>query len=223
MRRPAYPAFGLTLVVNHACNLRCTYGYTGAKVHAPMPFGLGTQAIDRALASIAPGGCLQLGFFGGEPLLEAKTIRAWMQHARRRGRDTGKSCRFNLPTNGTLANDDARAVMMDPDLELAISHDGTSSTHDLHRRDVRGNGSSAAGEACLRELVDARRAFSVVMVIRPDTLFSLAAGLAHLHSLGVTRFTLSPTYGRAGTSPTLLTSPAPSPRPPNCGGSGCPR
>jgi sulfatase maturation enzyme AslB (radical SAM superfamily) len=62
-------------MVNHACNLRCTYGYTGAKVQRPMPEAIGTMAIDRALGSLAPGGTLQLGFFGGEPLVEARLVR----------------------------------------------------------------------------------------------------------------------------------------------------
>ena len=69
-----YQQFGLVLAVNHACNLRCTYCYTGAKFHKPMPASLARKAIDRAVASISSGGQLDLGFFGGEPLIEAKLI-----------------------------------------------------------------------------------------------------------------------------------------------------
>jgi len=63
--------FALTLVVNHACNLRCTYCFTGDKVRRPMRLATGRKAIDRALQSLLPGGTLHLGFFGGEPLIEA--------------------------------------------------------------------------------------------------------------------------------------------------------
>ena len=71
-----YDQFGLVLVVNHACNLRCRYCYTGEKYHRSMTESLGRKAIDRALASISPGGVLELGFFGGEPLVEAPLIHA---------------------------------------------------------------------------------------------------------------------------------------------------
>jgi uncharacterized protein len=73
--------FGLTLVVNHACNLRCAYCYTGAKFHSPMALDTGIKAIQRALNSLVPGGSLDLGFFGGEPLLEAARITKWMAYA----------------------------------------------------------------------------------------------------------------------------------------------
>lgn len=192
MRRPAYSAFGLTLVVNHACNLRCTYCYTGAKVHSPMPPALGEQAIRRALASLEPGGTLQIGFFGGEPLLEADAILGWMNFARESARQAGKTVRFNLTTNGTLATDAASAVLQTPDLDLAISCDGAAPTHDRHRRDAHGRGTSHTVETSLRDLIRAARAFSVVMVVRPDSLAELSANLAHLRALGVARFTLSP-------------------------------
>lgn len=191
MRAPAYPAFGLTLVVNHACNLRCSYCYTGAKFHAAMPLAMGEQAIRRALASVRCGGVLHLGFFGGEPLTEAARIREWMYGARLAVEAQGKRVRFNLTTNGTIAGDDARAVLMDPDVELAVSCDGTGAQHDKHRRDAQGRGSFAQVEATLRALVAAGRPFSVVMVVRPDTLDGLPAGLEYLRALGVTRFTLS--------------------------------
>ena len=69
-----YTRFGLTLMVTHACNLRCTYCYGGEKFNRSLPVSLGIRAIDRAIASIQDGGLLELGFFGGEPLLEASLI-----------------------------------------------------------------------------------------------------------------------------------------------------
>ncbi|TSJ77016.1 radical SAM protein [Rariglobus hedericola] len=191
MRTPAYPAFGLTLVVNHACNLRCSYCYTGAKFNSAMPVEMGVQAIRRALASVGVGGMLNLGFFGGEPLIEAPRIQEWMQVARHVASAQGKQVHFNLTTNGTITDECARSILMDPDVEVAISCDGAPAQHDKHRRDAQGQGSLARVEKTLRLLVDAGRPFSVVIVVRPDTLNGLCEGLAHLREIGVTRFTLS--------------------------------
>lgn len=72
----AYRRFRLMLMVNHACNMRCTYCYRTDKVDRPMPEQVERKAIDRAIASLASGGTLELSFFGGEPLLEAPLIAA---------------------------------------------------------------------------------------------------------------------------------------------------
>jgi sulfatase maturation enzyme AslB (radical SAM superfamily) len=61
-----YQHFGLVLMVNHACNLRCDYCYTGAKFSRRMSRSIAEKAIDRALDSLETGGTLELGFFGGE-------------------------------------------------------------------------------------------------------------------------------------------------------------
>src|SRR5580698_5635455 len=94
--------FGLTLVVNHACNLRCTYCYTGQKFGRPMPAAFGQKAVDRAFHSLSPSGTLDLAFFGGEPLVEADLILDLVADARSlaAARDLGLT--LNMTTNGTL-------------------------------------------------------------------------------------------------------------------------
>ena len=191
MRRHPYPSFGLTLIVNHACNLRCTYCYTGSKFSSPMSRPVGDRAIRRALASIADGGHLSVGFSGGEPLLEADSILHWMDFARRIAKTAGKSVRFHLTTNGTVATPAARQVMLASDLDLSVSCDGLPDVHDLHRRNRYGARTAAIVETLLADLVRQGRAFDVLTVVRPDTLDRLPAGLARLRSLGVSRFTLS--------------------------------
>jgi uncharacterized protein len=191
MRPPPYPAFGLTLVVNHACNLRCRYCYTGTKFQAPMPLETGNHAVRRAFASVAKGGEVSISFFGGEPLLESARIQKWIHIARQTSATDGKPVRFNLTTNGTITDAGARALLMDTDIDLAVSCDGTAASHDRHRHDTQGRGSHPQVEATLRDLISAQRPFTVVMVVRPDTLADLSAGLSALRALGVTRFTLS--------------------------------
>lgn len=183
--------FGLTLMVSHECNLRCTYCYTGAKFNRAMPISVGARAIERAFNSLIIGGRLELAFFGGEPLLEAETILAWMADARQRGEARQKAVRFFLTTNGTVTNRPAWTVMLADDLELAVSFDGTPEVHDRHRRDPQGNGSSSRVLACLAQLIEAGKSPRVVMVVRPDNLAEIPAGLEFLHRLGIQQVDLS--------------------------------
>src|ERR1051325_10076217 len=183
--------FGLTLMVNHACNLRCHYCYTGAKFSSPMRREIGVAAIDRAFASLKPGGQLNVGFFGGEPLLEANQILDWMTYARDSARHHRHSVRFNVTTNGTLTDADAWTLMTSDDLDLAVSFDGDPETHDRHRVDARGHGSAAIIQATLQRLVAAHKAVHVNFVVRPDTLDRIGNGLVYLRQLGIRHVDLS--------------------------------
>jgi len=180
-----YPRFGLTLMVTHACNLRCTYCYTGLKMRRAMPLEVALHAIDRAAASVAPGGTLELGFFGGEPLLEADLLQAAIGHAREVCAARGLELTPALTTNGTVTDPAAWLTMLNPDLELSISCDGLPEIHDRHRLSVAGQGTSALVLATIQRLVQVGRAFNVIVVVRPDTVDALPQSIAFLRDQGV--------------------------------------
>lgn len=186
-----FPIFSLTLMVNHACNLRCTYCYTGAKFRRPMTDKVATAAISRAVRSTAPGGQMELGFFGGEPLLEAAMILEWVQHAREECATQRVELRLNLTTNGTIADSAAWRVMTLPELHLSLSHDGLPEVHDRHRRSADGHGSSDAVLATMDRLLAEGRDFNVVMVVRPDNLRTLVDGIEFLRARGIRQVTPS--------------------------------
>ncbi|TWT33419.1 radical SAM protein [Blastopirellula retiformator] len=180
--------FGLTLVVNHACNLRCSYCYTGAKIKRPMSAGVGRQGIDRALCSIRRDGAIELAFFGGEPLIEAELILDLVQYARVATEERGVQLSLSMTTNGTIDSPAAWQVMTLPDLHLAISHDGLPNVHDAKRLTVDGTPSSQRVETMMARLRDVGKEFNVVMVVEPSNVDSLSAGMQHLYSLGVRQF-----------------------------------
>lgn len=184
-----YEQFSLVLMVNHACNLRCTYCYTGAKTHRPMSLTTARRAIDAACASVRPGGSLELGFFGGEPLLEVELLLDSIAHAERLCRDRGIDLRLGLTTNGTIDDGSAWRVLTWPGLVLHVSHDGLPAVHDRHRVTAGGepHGTSAQVLATIQRLIDAAVDVRVTMVVRPDTVAHLPAGIAWLRSRGVRR------------------------------------
>jgi len=180
-----YQLFGLTLMVTHACNMRCHYCYTGEKAARHMGPEVGDAAIRRAMASVARGGRLDVGFFGGEPLLQAPAIRRWMEVARHRGLQAGAEVAFHLTTNGTIDNAAAWDVLMQPDLAVAVSFDGLPEVHDRFRVYADGRGTSAGVRHTIERLLGAGKDLSVVVVVRPETVAQLPAGIRYLRSLGV--------------------------------------
>src|SRR5579872_1480055 len=180
-----YSRFSLVLVVNHACNLRCRYCYTGARFSRAMPEQIGLRAIERAVASTRSGGTLELGFFGGEPLLEPDLIARFLQHARKAADAAALHLQISMTTNGTLASGKAWEILTLPDLDLAVSHDGLPEVHDRHRLSADGRGTSATVEATMRKLMAAEKFFRVVTVVRPDSVQMLPEGIEYLRALGV--------------------------------------
>lgn len=182
-----YPRFSLILMATHACNLRCSYCYVGQKSARSMPEAIGRKAIDRAMASLEPGGELQLGFFGGEPLLEADLIAGLIAYAQAQARKSDVRVSPGLTTNGTVDGTRAWRLMTLPELSLAVSCDGRSEVHDRHRRFPDGRGSSPIVLSTLRRLIEGGNECRVVMVVRPETVDSLPDGIAFLRELGIRR------------------------------------
>ena len=180
-----FERFSLVLMTNHACNLRCTYCYTGDKSPRHLPPDFGLRAIDRAVQSLRSGGRLELSFFGGEPLLESDLILACVEHARRATAEAGVSLHLGLTTNGTIDHDRAADVLAIDDLDLSISFDGTPEVHDRHRVFPDGRGSAPLALRTIDARVAAGLRFRVLMVVRPDTVEHLPEGVAFLRERGV--------------------------------------
>jgi len=180
--------FALTLVVNHACNLRCTYCYTGEKMRRSLSLVTGRKAIDRALNSLVRGGKLELAFFGGEPLVETELILELAEYARSKASAHEIELVLAMTTNGTLESPAAWQVMLLPEMQLAISHDGLPKVHDRHRVTSDGQPSSRKVERTISQLVDLEREFRVVLVVRPDNVEQLPDGMDYLYQRGVRRF-----------------------------------
>jgi uncharacterized protein len=186
-----YECFHLVLMVTHACNLRCRYCYTGRKMARSMELRVGRAAIDRAIRSIRRGGILELGFFGGEPLLEADHVAVLADYAREVTGRAGIALRTGLTTNGTVRTGMAWDVMLRDDLDLCVSHDGLPDVHDRHRRRPDGRGQALEVVETIERLLTAGRVVRAVMVVRPDTAVSLPDGIQWLRDRGVRRIDLT--------------------------------
>ena len=146
---------------------------------------IGTTAIERAVRSSEPGGLLDLGFFGGEPLLEAELIAGLIDFARMKCQPHGLRLKLQLTTNGTLCSGAAWKILAMPEMQIHISHDGLPEIHDRHRRGIDGRGTSSRVLETIDRLVENDVNCGVVMVVRPDSIDSLPDGIRYLRSRGV--------------------------------------
>lgn len=128
----------LTLQVTQQCNLRCKYClYSGSylnRTHSDkrMSEEIAKKSIDFYINRSCNTPELNLGFYGGEPLLEFDFVKKCMEYVEEKAE--GKKVRYNITTNGTLLNDGIVECFEKHGVSLMISLDGPREVHDKNRR-----------------------------------------------------------------------------------------
>ena len=151
----------LCLMIAQDCNLRCKYcfgdGGSYGQERAIMSPETGMKAVDFLIKSSGPRKHLEMDFFGGEPLINMKTVKAVTEYARKREQETGKKFKLTLTTNGLLLNDENIKWLNDNDFSLVLSLDGRKEVHDAMRPDVGGNGSYDRAIKNFHKCLDSRK------------------------------------------------------------------
>ena len=81
-----------------------------------MSYEVGKKALDFLIANSGSRKNLEVDFFGGEPLMNMKTVKAVTEYARQREKETGKKFKLTMTTNGMLLNDENIKWLNDKDL-----------------------------------------------------------------------------------------------------------
>lgn len=134
----------ICLMVAQDCNLRCKYcfgdGGSYGQERAVMTPEVGKRAIDFLIESCGLRKHCEVDFFGGEPLMNMKTVKAVTEYARQREKETGKKFKLTMTTNGMLLNDENIKWLNDNDFSLVLSLDGRKEVNDAMRPDAGGHG-----------------------------------------------------------------------------------
>jgi len=183
----------LALVLNHQCNLRCRYCYTGRKFDRPMSLATARRAVDFGLAH-AGDDELVLSFFGGEPMLEIELMESVAAYARDHSSRRSTRLRFSISTNGTLLDERRIHFLRDFAVHVQVSVDGGPAAQDRARPFADGAGSAEVVGGHLRRLRSEGLLHQIVAVMTPDTSAHLAESLGYLASFGVEEIYFAPNH-----------------------------
>ncbi|MBQ7629772.1 MAG: 4Fe-4S cluster-binding domain-containing protein, partial [Selenomonadaceae bacterium] len=134
----------LCLMVAQDCNLRCKYcfGAGGSYGHkGVMSEEIGKAAVDFIIKNSGLRKHCEIDFFGGEPLINFRTVKAVTEYVRRREVETGKIFKLTLTTNGVALDDEKISWLNENNISLVLSLDGRQKVHDAMRPDLNGRGS----------------------------------------------------------------------------------
>jgi uncharacterized protein len=185
----------LSLFIEHQCNLRCSYCYTGEKFNRRMTRE--TLQLAVALALATPGAHLDVSFFGGEPLIHLDFVRecvAYVEAEVARLPAPRPTLRFLMNTNATLIDEAAITLFTSRRFTVFVSLDGPREVHDQHRVDAGGRGSFDKTLAGIRRLRAAGIPFQIMVVFGASSAERLGDALHEALPLGAEKILFSANY-----------------------------
>ncbi len=127
----------LCLHICHDCNLNCEYCFAGGGNYNTekdyMSEETGRKAVDFLIQNSGKRQNLEIDFFGGEPLLNMKTVKEVVRYAREIEGKYGKKFSFTMTTNCLLLNDENIAWLNENMENVVLSIDGRECTHNAVR------------------------------------------------------------------------------------------
>jgi uncharacterized protein len=182
-----------TLLLTQQCNLRCSYCYIGKKPET-MSLETANAAVDFIFRHQIPEEDINIGFFGGEPLLEFELMQDVMELITNHPDYDPTRLKFSVVTNGTLYNDIIAGYLKDHKIGLVISCDGKPDVHDRFRKFPDGNKSSHIVEENIRSALQDLGQIPINAVYHPSTLKELPENVQYFSDLGIRQIYLSPDF-----------------------------
>jgi len=179
-----------TLCLTHKCNLRCTYCYVDKRA-GRMSIEVAERIVESIFDSPSVDDGIDIGFFGGEPLLEFDLLREIVGLIERHPRFDRQNVTLSVVTNGTIFSETIAAFLAQHGIVLCLSCDGPPQVQDRFRKYRNGRGSSAAVSRTIEAALQDLPLVLVNAVYRPETLDKLPATVEFLSALGVRQIYLN--------------------------------
>lgn len=131
----------ITLQITQNCNLACKYcayandtdGKQRRHTSRNMPIQTAKKGINFLFEHSGNEEEINIGFYGGEPLLEFKKLKVLIDYSENIAKSKSKELSFSITTNATLLNDEMIEYFMGHNIKLLISLDGPEDIHNKNR------------------------------------------------------------------------------------------
>ena len=191
-----------TIFVTQQCNLACDYCYIGKKQESMSP-QVARAAVDLIFERTPPNENVDIGFFGGEPLLEFELIESITSMIMSHSAYDPNRVSLSIVTNGTIFNDAIGVFVSTHGIDLCVSADGSPAVHDRYRLFRGGKGSAATVRSNLIRALAHASGLAVNAVFKPETLAALPESARYFFDLGVKRLFLNPDYSADWSRPDI--------------------
>ena len=151
----------IILELANDCNLNCKYCYgdggSYGRKREMMSLETAKKAVDFLVNNSGEGRNLGIVFFGGEPLMNFKVMKAVAHYCRAISAGTDKKFSYSMTTNGTILNDEIYEFIKENNISLTLSIDGPKNIQDCYRCYVSGKGSYDVLLPNIQKLVELKK------------------------------------------------------------------
>jgi uncharacterized protein len=195
-----------TLLTTLACNLRCTYCYIG-KRNISITLPIAEQIIEFIYRHTPDEEKIDLGFFGGEPLLEFETMQRIVEMVESHFKYDPERIALSITTNGTIFSPEIASFLNRHRMVFCVSCDGPSHVQNHFRVFPDGRGSSAVVEETIRQARETLPVVLVNAVFHPLDFTSLPETIRYFSALGLRQIYLNPDFSAPWTAPVAAAMP----------------
>jgi len=185
------PRMTVYLLVTEACNLGCIYCLNGAETYqkegrSQMSPDVAIQSVIDCLEQISSGGRVEVGFFGGEPMLKWPLIKEILRRCEDELKPAypDKQITYHLTSNLTICPPDMVEVIRRHNITVMSDIDGPPEIHNRCRPYRHGGASHTQTAATVRRLADAGIPVSLRATITSVNQDCIMDTVAHQKELG---------------------------------------
>ena len=180
-----------TIFVTQKCNLACDYCYIDKK-NRSISIPIAQKILNFVFSLLKNDEKLDIGLFGGEPLLEFDLVKELIVLIQGREGFDHERVSISVVTNGTLLTEDMLTFFRKKGVVLCVSCDGPPGLQDTHRHFQDGRGSSSLVEQNIRRSLEHFPLLPVNAVYSPETLPHLLEVVEYMISIGIRNIYLNP-------------------------------
>ncbi len=159
-----------------------------------MTLPVAEKAIDFIFTLTPPNEKIDIGFFGGEPLLEFELLKKITALIEKHPSFNGERVELSVVTNGTVFSDEIAEYLMKHNIGFCVSCDGPPIVQNVFRCFPDGRGSSSIVGKTLSQAVNFFPSVLVNAVYHPKTLDHLPLVVEYFSLLGLKQIYLNPDF-----------------------------
>jgi uncharacterized protein len=192
-----YPVTAVTLNLTTRCNFGCLYCFSGCFKEyegQDMTEAMAFQIVDWLLAPSTRGDAerVDIGFWGGEPLLKWDLLQAIVEYAEARAKEQDVLVTFGGTTNVSLLTEDKFDYMDRHGIHFLLSCDGVQRHHDQFRKFKNGTGSWQIVDARLTAIIKRWPGQEIRLSFTADNVHELREDIDYFIAKGFTNIIYSP-------------------------------
>lgn len=191
------------LLLTQACNLACRYCYIIKHKHS-ISTENARKAVDFIFSNSQEGEPIDIGYFGGEPLLEFNRLKEITEMIEKHPLFPLREVVLQVITNGTIFSDEMAGYLLQHNISLGVSCDGIPAVQDQARIYPDGRPSSSAVEENIRIAIGYFPQIMVNAVYTPSTYKFLPESVEYLYNLGVRKIYINPDFSARWTADDIV-------------------